>query len=71
MADTGGKMIRSKLYIGFGVSGASHHVCGGKDSGAPARIICGMPLSVPYPSSIRRTIRSAATAGETAPSTAP
>lgn len=33
MVGTSGKMIRPKLYIGFGVSGASHHVCGMKDSG--------------------------------------
>lgn len=29
---TSGKMIHPKLYIGFGVSGATHHVCGMKDS---------------------------------------
>lgn len=33
MVGTSGKMIRPKLYIGFGVSGAAHHVCGMKDSG--------------------------------------
>ena len=33
MVGTSGKMIRPKLCIGFGVSGASHHVCGMKDSG--------------------------------------
>lgn len=29
---TSGKMIHPKLYIGFGVSGATHHVCGMKNS---------------------------------------
>jgi electron transfer flavoprotein alpha subunit len=33
MIGTSGKMIRPKIYIGFGVSGAAHHVCGMKDSG--------------------------------------
>lgn len=33
MVGTSGKMIHPKLYIGLGVSGASHHVCGMKDSG--------------------------------------
>lgn len=33
MIGTSGKMIRLKLYVGFGVSGSSHHVCGMKDSG--------------------------------------
>lgn len=33
MIGTSGKMIRPKLYLGFGVSGAAHHVCGMKDSG--------------------------------------
>lgn len=32
MIGTSGKMIHPKLYIGFGVSGATHHVCGMKDS---------------------------------------
>lgn len=33
MIGTSGKMIRPKLYIGFGVSGSAHHICGMKDSG--------------------------------------
>jgi electron transfer flavoprotein alpha subunit len=33
MIGTSGKMIRPKLYIGFGVSGSFHHICGMKDSG--------------------------------------
>lgn len=32
MIGTSGKMVRPVLYIGFGVSGAAHHVCGMKDS---------------------------------------
>ena len=32
MIGTSGKLIHPKLYIGFGVSGATHHVCGMKDS---------------------------------------
>ena len=32
MIGTSGKLIRPKLYIGFGVSGATHHVCGMKDA---------------------------------------
>lgn len=32
MIGTSGKSIRPKMYVGFGVSGASHHVCGIKDS---------------------------------------
>lgn len=32
MIGTSGKMVRPGLYIGFGVSGAAHHVCGMKDS---------------------------------------
>lgn len=30
---TSGKTIHPKVYLGFGVSGATHHVCGMKDSG--------------------------------------
>lgn len=33
MIGTSGKTIRPKVYIGFGVSGAAHHVCGMKDAG--------------------------------------
>ncbi|NMA17692.1 MAG: electron transfer flavoprotein subunit alpha/FixB family protein [Clostridiaceae bacterium] len=32
MIGTSGKTIRPQLYVGFGVSGASHHICGMKDS---------------------------------------
>ena len=38
---------------------------------APARISCGIPCFVPYPSSISLTMRGTTTAGETAASTAP
>lgn len=33
MVGTSGKSIRPKVYIGFGISGATHHICGMKDSG--------------------------------------
>jgi len=33
MIGSSGKMVKPKLYIGFGVSGAAQHVCGMKDSG--------------------------------------
>ncbi|MGI6721900.1 MAG: electron transfer flavoprotein subunit alpha/FixB family protein [Anaerovoracaceae bacterium] len=33
MIGTSGKNVRPKVYIGSGVSGATHHVCGMKDSG--------------------------------------
>ncbi len=33
MIGTSGKTIRPKVYLGFGVSGAAHHVCGMKDAG--------------------------------------
>lgn len=33
MIGTSGKMIRPKLYIGFGISGSAHHVFGMKDAG--------------------------------------
>ncbi|MPN25508.1 Caffeyl-CoA reductase-Etf complex subunit CarE [bioreactor metagenome] len=33
MIGTSGKSIRPKNYIGFGISGATHHICGMKDSG--------------------------------------
>jgi electron transfer flavoprotein alpha subunit len=32
MIGTSGKSIRPKVYIGFGISGATHHLCGMKDS---------------------------------------
>ena len=37
MVGTSGKTIRPKVYIGTGISGATHHLCGMKDSGV---IIC-------------------------------
>ncbi|MFZ5944620.1 MAG: electron transfer flavoprotein subunit alpha/FixB family protein [Bacillota bacterium] len=33
MVGTSGKSIRPKIYIGFGISGATHHICGMKDAG--------------------------------------
>ncbi|MDR2157650.1 MAG: electron transfer flavoprotein subunit alpha/FixB family protein [Clostridiales Family XIII bacterium] len=33
MIGTSGRTVRPKVYIGFGVSGAAHHVCGIKDAG--------------------------------------
>ncbi len=33
MIGASGKSVRPKLYLAFGISGASHHVCGMKDSG--------------------------------------
>jgi electron transfer flavoprotein alpha subunit len=33
MIGTSGKSVRPKLYIGIGISGATHHICGMKDSG--------------------------------------
>lgn len=33
MIGTSGKSVRPKVYLGFGISGATHHVCGMKDSG--------------------------------------
>lgn len=33
MIGTSGKSVRPKLYMGFGISGAAHHVCGIKDAG--------------------------------------
>lgn len=33
MVGTSGKSIRPKLYLGLGISGSTHHVCGMKDSG--------------------------------------
>ncbi|GAB1475674.1 electron transfer flavoprotein subunit alpha [Bacillota bacterium] len=33
MIGTSGKSIRPKVYMGFGISGATHHLCGIKDSG--------------------------------------
>lgn len=32
MIGTSGKSVRPKIYIGVGISGATHHVCGMKDS---------------------------------------
>jgi len=33
MIGTSGKSVRPKVYLGFGISGATHHVCGMKDTG--------------------------------------
>lgn len=33
MVGSSGKMIKPKLYMGFGISGSAQHVCGMKDSG--------------------------------------
>ena len=33
MIGTSGKTIKPKVYIGVGISGATHHICGMKDSG--------------------------------------
>lgn len=33
MIGTSGKTVRPKLYVGFGISGAAHHLCGISDSG--------------------------------------
>lgn len=33
MIGTSGKSVRPKVYIGFGVSGAAHHMCGVQDAG--------------------------------------
>jgi electron transfer flavoprotein alpha subunit len=33
MIGTSGKSVRPKVYLGFGISGATHHVCGMKDAG--------------------------------------
>lgn len=33
MIGTSGKSVRPKVYVGFGISGATHHLCGMKDSG--------------------------------------
>lgn len=33
MIGTSGRTIRPKIYIGFGISGAAHHICGIKDAG--------------------------------------
>ncbi len=32
MIGTSGKTVRPKVYIGFGISGAAHHLCGIKDA---------------------------------------
>ncbi len=33
MIGTSGKSVRPKVYIGMGISGATHHICGMKDAG--------------------------------------
>lgn len=33
MIGTSGRSVRPKVYIGFGISGAAHHLCGIKDAG--------------------------------------
>ena len=33
MIGTSGKSIRPKVYLGIGISGATHHICGMKDAG--------------------------------------
>lgn len=33
MIGTSGKNVRPKVYLGFGISGATHHICGIKDAG--------------------------------------
>jgi electron transfer flavoprotein alpha subunit len=33
MIGTSGKSVRPKVYLGFGISGATHHICGMKDAG--------------------------------------
>jgi electron transfer flavoprotein alpha subunit len=33
MVGTSGQSIRPKVYIGFGISGATHHICGMNESG--------------------------------------
>lgn len=33
MIGTSGKSVKPKVYMGFGISGATHHICGMKDSG--------------------------------------
>lgn len=33
MIGTSGKSVRPKIYLGFGISGATHHLCGMKDAG--------------------------------------
>jgi electron transfer flavoprotein alpha subunit len=33
MIGTSGKSVRPKVYLAFGISGATHHLCGMKDSG--------------------------------------
>ena len=32
MIGTSGRSVRPKVYVGFGISGAAHHLCGIKDS---------------------------------------
>lgn len=38
MIGTSGKTVKPQLYVGFGISGASHHICGMKDSGVIVNI---------------------------------
>ena len=38
MIGTSGKSVRPKIYIGVGISGATHHVCGMKDAGVVINI---------------------------------
>lgn len=33
MIGTSGRSVKPKVYLGFGISGATHHICGMKDSG--------------------------------------
>ena len=33
MIGTSGKTVRPKVYVGFGISGSTHHLCGIKDAG--------------------------------------
>ena len=40
MIGTSGKSVRPKLYLGTGISGATHHVCGIKDAGTIISINC-------------------------------
>lgn len=40
MIGTSGKTVRPKLYVGFGISGAAHHLCGIKDSGVIVNVNC-------------------------------
>ena len=33
MIGTSGRTVKPKIYVGFGISGAAHHVCGIQDAG--------------------------------------